>query len=46
MVNFAGHISDISLYGPLNLKVSFPGRPINLRDIINILLTSFSRSVM
>ena len=26
--------------------VSFPSRPINHRDIINILLTSFSRSVL
>ena len=26
--------------------VSFPAHPINLRDMINILLTSFSRSVL
>ena len=43
LVNLAGRIL---LYGPLNLKVSFPVRPINLRDITNILLTSFSRSVV
>ena len=35
----------VPLYGPVNLKVSFLARRINLRDIINILLTSFSRSV-
>ena len=44
LVNFAGRIS--LLYGPLYLKDSFPARPINHRDIINILLTSFSRSVL
>ena len=43
LVNFA---SRISLYNPLNLKVSFPVGPISLRDIINILLTLFSRSVL
>ena len=43
LVNFAGRIL---LYGPLNLKVSFTAHPINLRDIINILLTKFSRSVL
>ena len=43
LVNFA---SRILLFWPLNLKVSFPVHPINLRDIINILLTSFSRSVL
>ena len=43
LVNFAGRTL---LYGPLTLKVSFPARPINLRDIINILLTSFSRYVL
>ena len=35
----------ILLYGPLNLKDSFPARPINLRDIINTLLTNFVSSV-
>ena len=39
LVNFAGRTL---LYGPLNLKISFSARPINLRDIINILLTSIS----
>ena len=43
LVNFA---SRTLLYGPLILKVSFSARPINLKDIINILLTSFSRSVL
>ena len=33
------------LYGPLTLKVSFPARPINLRDIINILVTNLVFSV-
>ena len=33
-------------YSPLNLKVSFPTRPINLRDIINMLLTLFSQSML
>ena len=40
---FAGRIS---LYGLLNLKVSTPACPINLRDIINTFLTSFSWSVL
>ena len=39
LVNFSARIS---LYGP---QVSFHARPINLRGITNILLTSFSRSV-
>ena len=43
LVNFVGHTL---LYSPLTLKISFSARPINLRDIINILLTSFSRSVL
>ena len=43
LVNFAGRIL---LYGPLNLKDYFSARPINLRDILNIVLTSFSRSVL
>ena len=34
------------LYRPLNFKVPFPARPINLTDVINILLTSFSQSVL
>ena len=37
LVNFAGHIS---LYGPLNLKVSLLARLINLIDIINNLVLS------
>ena len=36
----------VLLYGPLNLKDSIPARSINLRHIINILLTSFSRSLL
>ena len=51
LVNFVG---AISLHGPLNSVdrfpwlqlVSFPARLIDLKDIINILLTSFSRSVL
>ena len=43
LVNFAGRTL---LYGPLTLKIYFSARPINLKDIINILLTSFSQSVL
>ena len=45
LVNFAGRIL---LYG-LSVKFesfSFPARPFNLRDIINILLPSFPRFVL
>ena len=40
LVNFAGRIRQ---YGPL---VFFAARRINLRDIITLLITSFSRSVL
>ena len=46
LVNFAGRIL---LYGPLNLKKfdhHFTARLINLKDIMNILITSFSLSVL
>ena len=32
--------------GPINLNVSFPARPIDLRDIVSMLLITFSRSVL
>ena len=37
LVNFARFFS---LYCPLNMEVSFPARPINQRDITNILITN------